>query len=520
MKSRSYSSLSTASPLSINDTLLIILSFLSPSSLQKTQLVSKLWLWLSLDNSIWKEKVQRYYPDAIYSEHDYLKTVFWQNLHAYDQVNVNLYLAYCENDLELLGRFDFDDIDYHFYCLHAAKKLIQQKTLDFIYHTLVLPKWNAFIAGDSFSHQALRFFGVKTSENELAKSTYGSTGFSLFHWAIICNQSEEILTALLRDYGASVETLSRAEWEKGEYDIYIQAGQTPLHLAASFGWLEKATWLLHQGANRNHRDKNDNTPLHLCADNYDMASLLMKNASSSALAACVFSRNYKDKTPLHTAVERNFLKILHALKDAGAMEADARLFNLAISKNHIQAVIFLLEECKDKMNEKLEASDLLAGACFRMTPLFLAAIKGHVEIVKLLLDAGADIEIKASSTNSFFFYNPSPLDIALMKEHFHISALINERRLKNFIQRAALFLGHSDPLYNQVGIELQAALDLKSVIAGFAEEDIMRNHESTLNIHSEIADIYRLFKTHRLVADHENQLATKAANTFTRYPYL
>lgn len=91
-------------------------------------------------------------------------------------------------------------------------------------------------------------------------------------------------------------------------------GWAPLHSAAAWGHLEVARYLIEKGANVNVRDVDDLTPLHMAVlmNQLRVARLLIKSNASV---------NAKDKsgwTPLHFAASLGHLEAARLLLEAGA----------------------------------------------------------------------------------------------------------------------------------------------------------------------------------------------------------
>ena len=62
-----------------------------------------------------------------------------------------------------------------------------------------------------------------------------------------------------------------------------------------------------------------------------------------------------------------------------------------------------------------------------ITPLYMSSLDGHVEIVKLLLEAGADVNAKAYVGGKDY----TPLSIAKEKGHSEIVKLLKEHGAKD-----------------------------------------------------------------------------------------
>jgi ankyrin repeat protein len=166
----------------------------------------------------------------------------------------------------------------------------------------------------------------------------------------------------------------------GDYDC------TPLHLAASYGFIEVAKWLLSHGADVNARSYNRFTPLHNASDPAIVKELLRHKPDFTARdsASC--------QTPLESAASEvasfsadpetkreaaKWKSIVKMLRDAGAPYD----IHSAIYLNDIAQVRRLLASDKALVKE-------IRGA--QILPLRRAAQEGRTEICKVLLAHKAD----------------------------------------------------------------------------------------------------------------------------------
>ena len=167
------------------------------------------------------------------------------------------------------------------------------------------------------------------------------------------------------------------KWMKKTDDMQ----RTPLHLAARFGFVEAARWMLANGADVNARAYNQFTPLHLASDP-TMVKLLLKykadvNAESfgrTALERAASDYAHRERDPDAAAEAKEFLSITRILRSAGAVY-DIRS---ACHLGDVERVRTLVAADKKRARDK----DAMVSA----------AAHGRTKIVKLLLEHGADPE--------------------------------------------------------------------------------------------------------------------------------
>ena len=211
----------------------------------------------------------------------------------------------------------------------------------------------------------------------------------------------------------------------------------PIHLAVKKALLkgdEKfpdcMDLLLEQTVNVNAPTSNGNTALHFAAYEGDVECLedLLKAKPQLTL------KNDKGFTPLHKAIQRGHADFAAALIQhrAEVDPTDNKGFtplHWAALKNHVACVQLLITN-----NANLHAQTPPA----LVTPLLLAAMKGHKESVSALLDAGADHTLCDK-------YGQSPADIARKKGHVACAELLEEHSAIYVLQKSNIQQNESAP---------------------------------------------------------------------------
>lgn len=176
-------------------------------------------------------------------------------------------------------------------------------------------------------------------------------------------------------------------------------GNLPLHLAAEKGWTEIIVALLDAGADVNAKGLDDWTPLHYAAKDGSIGAcrvLLQRGAKRDAL-------NSVKQTPQQLAgvfaapVLRDFVP--------NVMGTD-ELFT-AVEAGNTEKVKALVAATPDTVKGKDDQG---------RTPLFLAAYKGNPALMKLLLEAGADVNATDRAGKSALSYaceasNPEAVEL-------------------------------------------------------------------------------------------------------------
>lgn len=151
---------------------------------------------------------------------------------------------------------------------------------------------------------------------------------------------------------------------------------TPLHHAARFAFKEAVVWLLANGADVNAAAYNGFTPIHL-TEKREIAELLIK------AGAKLEQKDTWGKTALQDAAEEGRHEVVDALLAAGSK---MDLATALVLKKRDLAIQMLIHD-----PEIIVGGDGGGGLHGNVTPLGLAAELGDMELVKILLEAGAPV---------------------------------------------------------------------------------------------------------------------------------
>ncbi|MFP3030404.1 MAG: ankyrin repeat domain-containing protein, partial [Wolbachia sp.] len=244
------------------------------------------------------------------------------------------------------------------------------------------------------------------------------------------------LLAAVQDAGLNeVKDLINQKANINAKDMY---GWTPLHFAASRNKLSVVEFLFNNNANINAKDVYGNTPLHVAAQyssNLEIVKFLLDKDISG-----INNITNNGWTPLHVAIQGNKLNTVELLLGRGADIEVRDIYNqtsldLATRKGYLDIAGILKQVQLDRKLLTIvesggfnEAKGLIAqGANIDTndkngnTLLYSAAEIGDLNLVKLLLDNGANIEAKNGE------YQATPLHGAVENYRIDVVKLLLNR---------------------------------------------------------------------------------------------
>ncbi|XP_036610820.1 rabankyrin-5 [Trichosurus vulpecula] len=206
---------------------------------------------------------------------------------------------------------------------------------------------------------------------------------TLLHRAI--DENNESVSCFLIRSGCDVNS-PRQPGVNGEGDEEARDGQTPLHLAASWGLEETVQCLLEFGANVSMQDAEGRTPIHVAISNQQsvIIQLLISHPD--------IRLNIRDRqglTPFACAMTYKNNKAAEAIlkREPGAAEQvdnkGRNFLHVAVQNSDIESVLFLIS-VQANVNSRVQDAS-------KLTPLHLAVQAGSEIIVRNLLLAGAKV---------------------------------------------------------------------------------------------------------------------------------
>ena len=202
-------------------------------------------------------------------------------------------------------------------------------------------------------------------------------------------------------------------------DIYFKTylNQTLLHAAAVGGNPKILQLFLQKGVDVKAIDKEGKTPLHAAAGGKSGRAIDLLLANGADIEA-VDKTEYK-RTPLHLAAESGNAEAMKILIDRGAnLKNDQTLF----------AVIGRFKP--GKVKQEIVELLLKKGAAIAPGLLYSAVSHGDINVVKLLIDRGADV-------NEFDDYDNTTLLMRIVQPNTGISPSFKPALVKLFLSKGA-----------------------------------------------------------------------------------
>ena len=171
-------------------------------------------------------------------------------------------------------------------------------------------------------------------------------------------------------------------------DKYIYKDSTPLFLAVQFGYNDLAKELIKEGADVNARASDMETE-----GGMDMLYYAVRNNNPEMTKILIDkgldkNRDYGFEYPYYltdAAINNNNLDMLKILVQSGDIDLKSSLIPDAIEENNIEMVKYLISIGQD-VN-----AQIFADGFWINSPMKVAAQNGNIEIAKLLIDEGANL---------------------------------------------------------------------------------------------------------------------------------
>ncbi|XP_026903323.1 rabankyrin-5 isoform X1 [Acinonyx jubatus] len=206
---------------------------------------------------------------------------------------------------------------------------------------------------------------------------------TLLHRAI--DENNESTACFLIRSGCDVNS-PRQPGADGEGEEEARDGQTPLHLAASWGLEETVQCLLEFGASVNTQDAEGRAPVHVAISNQHSVIIQLLISHPDVRLSV---RDRQGLTPFACAMTYKNNRAAEAIlkREPGAAEQvdnkGRNFLHVAVQNSDIESVLFLIS-VQANVNSRVQDAS-------KLTPLHLAVQAGSEIIVRNLLLAGAKV---------------------------------------------------------------------------------------------------------------------------------
>ncbi|XP_046365631.2 ankyrin repeat domain-containing protein 17-like [Haliotis rufescens] len=202
----------------------------------------------------------------------------------------------------------------------------------------------------------------------------------------------------------------------------VWCGTTPVMLAEENGHRVVVELLVNEGADVTHVDKKSHNLLH-CASRGGHVELVKYVLSLGMLS--INSRGWKNFTPVLLAAEKGHKEVVELLVSKGAdvslvYDGGNNILCLASREGHEEMVKYVMDMVS------------INSRCWnKMTPVMLAAEKGHKDVVELLVSKGADVSLSDKRGNNLLHFASRGGQVEVVKYVLSLGRLsINSRGWK------------------------------------------------------------------------------------------
>ncbi len=281
-------------------------------------------------------------------------------------------------------------------------------------------------------------------KNEAVSFKNNSKGDNVLHIAAE-NNKFNFIYELLAYEKAYVKKYNLQETHEPLALCLNRSKYTPLFLAAIGGHTKCIELLVMlDEVDLSLQDLDGNSIYHVFAlnNNFDSLRFCLTRKNSSRFLDPLYIRNNKDETLIHTASRYENLEIIKmALSKIydGLMPTEVYLtlknnegdtfFHIACKKGFFNIVEYFLKDLKMKFLVNSLDNNM-------NTPLHLASEKGHLAIVNILIDMGADMTLNNKDDNN-------PLEISCKKGFFEVSKVLINRYPRIGVEKTV----NDDPLH-------------------------------------------------------------------------